>query len=123
VLDDGDDTNTDSSLHPYGRISGLSLISDTLGYFISYNEWGDNALRQFNPSTGEVKAGIVADLGNGKDIVDIRNINAGPENTLWISIANNANPRVLVIDTNDNSVLQEIETTYNPTNVVFGFKN
>jgi len=113
VIDDGD---ADSS--PYGAISDVAIISEEIGYFVGYAGWQDTSLYQFNPSTGEVSEGFVADMG-GDNSADIRDITTGPENTLWVSVADNSNPHVLVVDTLDNSSFAEISTFYNPTRVVF----
>jgi hypothetical protein len=114
MVDDGDDTT-----HPYGLISNMVIFSDTVGYFVGYLDYGDNVLHQFNPTTGAVSPGFVANLGNNLTNDDIRSISSGPENSLWVSLADLANPRVLVIDTSDNTIADEIETTYSPTGVVF----
>lgn len=110
LVDDGDATT-----HPYGLISSLVIVSSNKGYFTGYNAWGDSGLHEFNPATGTVQAGFVASL----DHDDIRSIDAGPSSSLWVGIADNSNPHVLVIDTTDNTVMDEISITMNPAQVVF----
>ncbi len=114
IVDDGDALS-----HPYGQIAGLVIVSDTLGYFIGYAGWGDNSLHEFNPSTGQVYWRNVAGLGDDAYPDDIPSINLGPQNSLWVSLADLANPRVLVIDTANNEIIDEVETQFNPAGVVF----
>ena len=49
VVDDGD-----ANTHPYGNISGMSLVSAAKGYFVGYDGWADNTLYVFNPTTSIV---------------------------------------------------------------------
>lgn len=117
IIDDGDADNS-----PYGAISDVAIISHDVGYFVGYAGWQATSLYQFNPSTGAVNPDFVASIG-AANTLDIRDITEGPENTLWISIADNSNPRVLVLNTTDNSSFAEISTLYNPTRVVFAATN
>lgn len=47
VVDDGDET-----IHPYGYITGMAILSDTDGFFIGATDPNDNTLYHFNPSSG-----------------------------------------------------------------------
>ncbi len=113
ILDDGDAND-----HPYESITNMAIASSTNGYFVSYAGWEDTSLYQFNPSTGDV-TGSVTDISN----VDIRDITISPDGKLWVSIADAANPRILLVNTDSNMVETTITTLMNPTNVVFTQKN
>ncbi len=112
VVDDGDDAD-----HPYGQINHIALLDEDTGYFVAYHGWQDNALHEFDPSTGTVSGSVVAELSG----VDIQNITIGPENRLWVSIGDFANPRVVVIDpeNSDAESAISIPTLLNPTAIGF----
>ncbi len=109
LIDDGDDEN-----HPYGLITNLAVIDDQKAYFIGYAAWQDTSLYPFNPSTGEVGEVIAQYQG-----IDMRGITAGPSGKLWVSVADQADPRVSLLDPQTNTEVAQIKTLLNPTTVVF----
>jgi hypothetical protein len=110
LVDDGNATT-----HPYGQINGLTLVSDSLAYFIGYNAWKDSSLYQFNPSTGVV----VDEVITGFDSVDIRVLETSPEGELWVGIGDDVTPKIQVLNSTDNSEKTTIYTNKNPSAIAF----
>lgn len=112
VVDDGDADD-----HPYGHISGMTLVSVDKGYFVGYAGWGDNTLYAFNPLTGDVAGPANADL-TGKNIAGM---NAGAfadaNGMLWVCNATDA--EVAILDPADDRIDETIDTVLNPVQVVF----
>lgn len=98
LVDDGD-----VDAHPYGQITNIAILNSTRGYFVGYSAWQDTAVYTFNPSTGDVEA---TPLVEHKDISDIE---IGPMGDLWIT--DRGASGVMIIDTVDNSVKQELIST------------
>ncbi|MDY6850449.1 MAG: choice-of-anchor U domain-containing protein [Thermodesulfobacteriota bacterium] len=111
VLDDGDDNN-----HPYGRISGMALVSPTKCYFIGYDGWGDNTLYSFNPSTD-----AVADAVAGLEHKTLAGMDSGiyvdRNGMLWVCNASDA--EMVIVNTANDSINQRVSTDLNPLRVVF----
>lgn len=112
VLDDGDDLN-----HTYGNITGMVIVSSTKGYFVGYEDFGNNTLYSFNPSNGEVDGAPVEILKN----TNIQGMEAGgavdQNGLVWITDATNA--QVVIIDPADDSVKDTVPTNLNPQKIVF----
>ncbi len=112
ILDDGDETN-----HPYGNISGLSVVSPSKGYFVGYAGWGDNTLYEFNPSTGQVYGAVHPSLSN----INIPGMEAGsyvdPNAMLWVCDATYA--EVVIVNTQTHTIDERISTNLNPQRVEF----
>lgn len=106
VLDDG---------AQFGQISGMAIVSPTLGYFKGYTGWQDEALYQFNPSTGEVVEAPVLGLSG----LMISCLEVGPNNTLWVGIGSTEAPHVLVVNTEDNTEAGRIDLQRNPSEITF----
>ncbi|MCP4105711.1 MAG: hypothetical protein GY749_09260 [Desulfobacteraceae bacterium] len=112
ILDDGDDEN-----HPYGNISGFSIVSPDKGYFVSYAGWKDNTLYSFNPSTGEVNGPVNDDL-TGKNIAGMESGSYLDKNKmLWV--CNSTDAEIIVINTADDTIDEKISTSLNPIKVAF----
>ena len=110
LVDDGDDTT-----HPYGQISGLSIISDTKAYFTGYSAWQSVSLYEFNPSTG-----VVVDTAiEGYDAIDIQSMEVSPEDDLWLGIGSFSAPEVHIISSTDNTLIDTISLEKNPTQIKF----
>lgn len=112
LIDDGDDEN-----HPYGNISGMTVLSANQGYFIGYAGWGDNTMYEFNPTTGEV-------IGEANEYLKNKNIsgmNAGvsadQNGMVWITNATDA--EIVILNPTDNTIDEKISTNLNPNKVVF----
>jgi hypothetical protein len=110
LVDDGD-----SITHQYDLISGLVLVSETNGYFLSYKGKQNNALFQFNPSTGEVVSEPLASLTG----LDLRFVELSLEGELWVGIGDDTNPEIQIIDPVDNSLIKTIYTDKTPIGVAF----
>jgi hypothetical protein len=106
VLDDGPEL---------GQISGLAIVSPTLGYFKGYTGWMNEALYQFNPSTGEV----VDEPVNGLSGLMLTFLEVGPDNTLWVGVGSEEAPHVLVLNTADNTETGRIDLQRNPSEISF----
>ncbi len=112
VLDDGDENS-----HPYGNISGMTILSAQKGYFVSYAGWGDNTLYEFNPSTGAV-AGVVHEWLQHKNIAGMEAGSGIDENgLLWVT--NITDAEIVIIDPRDNSMDETFSTNLNPQKIVF----
>ncbi len=113
LVDDGDDTE-----HPYGNISGVTVVSASKGYFISYADWGDNALYSFNPTTGAVAENPIAAF-SGKDNISALGVDAS--GMLWVASNTFAGGGVLtIINPADDSVDQVQKLNLNPQGIAFG---
>ena len=112
ILDDGDADN-----HPYGNISGMTIVSADKGYFIGYAEMGDNSLYMFNPTTGEV-SGVANDYLTGKNISGMQaGTYADANGLIWI--CNGTDAEVVILNTADNTIDEKVATNLNPSKVVF----
>ena len=111
VLDDGDATT-----HPYGAISGMLIASPTKGYFVGYAGWGNNTLYAFNPTTGVVSGAV-----SGVQNINISGMNSGTyldkNAMMWVCDATNA--QIKIVDTENNTVNENIATNLNPQKVAF----
>lgn len=110
LVDDGD-----AEVHPYSQINGLTLVSETKGYFQSYVGWQDNALYEFNPTTGAVVETPLTGLSG----IDMRVAEVSLEGELWVGVGDDAYPEIQVIDPEDNSVIQTIYTDKTPIGIAF----
>jgi hypothetical protein len=108
LLDDGDADN-----HPYGTISNLAVLSPENGYFIGFNDFGDNNLYAFDPATGAV-TGPVAPALQGKNLATLA---AGPDGFLWVGDATDA--QVALVDPASDTVVETVGTNLNPARIVF----
>ncbi len=112
ILDDGDADD-----HPYGNISGMGIVSAEKGYFVGYAGWGDNSLYAFNPTTGDV-FGTANDELVGKNIAGMEaGTYADNQNRLWV--CNQTDAEVVILNTEDDTIDENIFTNLNPTRVVF----
>ncbi|MEA3545322.1 MAG: hypothetical protein U9R69_08915, partial [Thermodesulfobacteriota bacterium] len=113
IVDDGDDNE-----HPYGNISGLAVVSETRGYFISYADWGDNAIYSFNPSTGVVDEAPLDAFSGG---ANISALGVDGQGYLWVASNTFARGGLLtIINPADDSVDQEQALNLNPQGIAFG---
>lgn len=110
LIDDGD-----AVTHPYGQISGLSIISDTQAYFTAYAGWQNISLYEFNLSSGEVTSPAVENYVG----VDIRATEVSPEGYLWVALGDFSDPLVDILDPSDNSVVDSLSLDKNPTQIHF----
>ena len=111
VLDDGDDTS-----HPYGNIAGMVIVSETKGYFVGYEDWGDSTLYSFDPSTGTVGNAVSGLEGKG-----IAGMESGiyPDNNEMTWVCNQTDARIDILNTTDDTIDESVSTNLNPLKVVF----
>jgi|GEM_PF-356866 len=113
IVDDGDDTT-----HPYGNISGMTVVSATKGYFISYAGWGDNSLYSFNPTTGIVSETPIAAFSGGDNIAAL---GVDGSEMLWaVSNTFSGGGVLTIINPADDSVDQVQKLNLNPQGIAFG---
>ena len=110
IVDDGDATT-----HPYGQINGLVLVSETVGYFQGYYGWKNNALFQFNPTTGTVVSEAVLGLTG----IDIPVVELSLEDQLWVAVGDDAYPEIKIINPVDNTLITTIYTDKTPRDIAF----
>jgi len=106
-------------IEPTAQITGLEIISNTNGYFIEYDAFNDCSLRKFNPQTGYVYPGNVANIGNTGDR-NLQSIIKDDDNLLWIADRSLYGSGVYIIDT-ANDTIQEgpISTNLDPLEITF----
>lgn len=107
ILDDGDGDN-----HPYGYIFNITVIDASNVYFVGYQSYQNYNLYHFNPASGQVRA-IDAYTG-----LDISVLGTGPLGNLWMGISDSAQPRIEILDSDEN-VVQMIGLIQNPGNILF----
>jgi|GEM_PF-3349909 len=56
-------------IYPNHSVSDVAVVSSTHAYLIEYISWGSVAIKRFNPETGEIKEGNIADLAVGEKTV------------------------------------------------------
>jgi len=110
LVDDGDD-----SAHPYGQISGLAIVSSSVGYFTGYAAYANETLYRFDPSSGAVQDTPVA----AAVAADIQALEVAPDGTLWLGIGDFSAPEIRIVDPTDDSVTATLPTSKNPTKIVF----
>lgn len=108
LVDDGTPEN-----HPFGAINNLELISADKGYFVGFDDFGDNSLYAFDPQTGAV-TGPVAPSLQGKYLAALA---AGPDGLLWVGDATDA--QVALVDPARDTVVETVDTGLNPARIVF----
>jgi YVTN family beta-propeller protein len=108
LVDDGTPEN-----HPFGTINNLELMSADKGYFVGFDDFGDNSLYAFDPQTGAV-TGPVAPSLQGKYLAALA---AGPEGMLWVGDATDA--QVALVDPATDTVVETVDTGLNPARIVF----
>lgn len=108
ILDDGD-----AVIHPYGLITEMAVVSDTVLYFVGYAGYTDNTLYKLDLSTAEISATAVPSLINGK----MSNLTADNEGLLWVS--DSANATVRIIDPATDTEIDALSTNLNPEKIVF----
>ncbi len=99
LIDDTEDTK---------NIYNMAIVSDEVGYYISYAGWEDNYIFEFNPTTGEVASSSISPF-DGKNISDIE---VDKDGNLWV--ASVIDSSIYVLDTTSNELTGKIITTKLP---------
>ena len=97
------------------QISQTAVLSDTQAYLVRYEQYGDNALYRFNPTTGAVETDPIDNLEN----VDIRTIELSPSGELWVGLADPTTPNISIYDTTTDTRVDTIDLNNNPANITF----
>lgn len=108
LVDDGTPEN-----HPFGTINNLELMSADKGYFVGFDDFGDNSLYAFDPQTGAV-TGPIAPTLQAKNLATLA---AGPDGMLWVGDATEA--QVALVDPATDTVVETVGTGLNPARIVF----
>ena len=108
ILDDGDDVR-----HPYGLVTEMAVVSDTILYFVGYDGFTDNTLYRLDLATAEITATSVTSLINGQ----MANLTVDSEGLLWVS--DSANATVRIIDPQTDAEVDALFTNLNPEKIVF----
>ncbi|MDH5612769.1 MAG: hypothetical protein OEY66_09985 [Gammaproteobacteria bacterium] len=108
TVDDGD-----AITHPYGLITELAVVSDSVLYFVGYAGYADNTLYKLNLNTAEITPTGVVSLVNGQ----ISSLSVDSQGLLWVS--DSANATVRVIDPATDAEVDALYTNLNPEKVVF----
>ena len=85
------------------RISDVAVISSTRAYVIEYIDWGNSALRRFNPETGEVYPGNVAGIGDTGNI-NLISMEADKNNRLWVCCSTYNNSGIIIVNTDSDTI-------------------
>jgi len=105
----------DDSADTY-NVYNMTIVSDTLGYYVAYKGWGENYVYEFNPTTGDIADSSVISL-NEKNISDIE---VDKEGNLWVANINAEDAGIYIVDTNTNEIDGAlIPTTMPPQNITF----
>ena len=101
------------------QITGLEILSDTKGYFIQYQAWANNSLKTFNPQTGVVTPGNVANIGDTGD-ENLQDIIIDADGLLWLADGSLIDPGVYIIDPATDTIQEgPIFTNLNPLEISF----
>lgn len=100
-----------------GQIMDFVIVNDSLGYIINVATYGKAAVQSFVPADGRSSFTTIGDL----DGDDYRDIELSPKGNLWLADANLNNPGIRIINTNDNSEIKFVESSWGlyPNNIAF----
>ena len=94
----------------YPHIQDVAVVRGNKAYTIIHREqkWStlSSTLQELNPETGELKAPLTLPELTGKQLRDIA---VGPNDRLWVSVHDAADPKLLVIDTDTNTLADTID--------------
>ncbi len=98
------------------QVSAAEVVSASAAYLVAYASFGDTTLSRFNPSTGAIEVAGVGGLA-GADIADIAR---APDGTLWVAVNDIDNPRIVIIDPADDSIVSEaVNPGLSPKSIAF----
>ena len=98
------------------QINDAVIISSNQGYILSYAGWKNVSLQSFDPSQGASSLQVIDGLTDS----DFRDIELSPQGRLWMADASPENPGVRVINPEDNSQDDFINTSLLPIDISFG---
>lgn len=94
----------------YPHIQDIAVVRGNKAYTIIHREqkWNtlSSTLHELNPETGELKAPLTLPELTGKQLRDIA---VGPNGRLWVSVHDADDPKLLVIDTDTNTLADNID--------------
>ncbi|MBN2041944.1 MAG: hypothetical protein JW864_18055 [Spirochaetes bacterium] len=117
----------DDVIYPYHSISDVAVVSSTQAYLVEYLTWGNSVIKRFNPTTGEVEDGYVAELGDDSNTTygdaNIISIETDKYGKLWVCCyvekGESYFKGILVIDTADDTIEEEVDTVLVPQYLQF----
>ncbi|MBK1735498.1 hypothetical protein CKO15_09420 [Halorhodospira abdelmalekii] len=88
----------------HGKSQHALFVGPERAYLLGYHDWQDNSLYAFDTTTGEFERdaddGALTAIA-GLDRKNIATIARSPEGDVWVALADPANPRIKVIDPDD----------------------
>lgn len=108
IIDDGEALS-----HLNEKVSAMTIVSSTIGYYISYISWGQSSLYKFNPTTGVETQTSIASLISG----DFSYLTTDSNGLVWLSDVGNAT--VHVINPISDTLEDSIYTGLNPQEISF----
>jgi len=113
----------DDVIYSGHSISDVAVISSTQAYLIEYIAWGNSALKRFNPSTGVVEDGYVAELGAGASgtygKVNLISMDVDKNGKLWVCCSSTGDCNLYIIDTSTDQVEEKVCTDLAPQYLTF----
>lgn len=112
VLDDGD-----SETHPFGIVTHMEIISDSVAYISGSASWQNDGLYRFDPSTGAFDSDAE---GNPLAVANLSGVAIGGlaqdnQQRLWVSQNDSTQAGLKLINTSSNEALDTVlTTTLNP---------
>lgn len=100
-----------------GQLLDVVIVDKTRGYLINLSGYGKASVQSFNPASGRSSFTTVGHL----DEDDFRDIELSPKGNLWVADANEGNPGIRIINTDDNQELTFVESLEGllPNNIAF----
>ncbi len=112
LIDDGDADN-----HPYGGIGCMEVVNPTKGYFVGYAGYSNASVYPFNPTTGEVGSALSQLSNKNITIANSGGLMTDKNNLVWVT--NQTDAQVFILNPDDDSVDEIIDTSLNPLTVAF----
>lgn len=99
------------------KFDNIAIVNANKAYFSQYNGWQNNDLCSFNPSDTNVPSSVECNIA-GIQGMPISNLTVDYQNRLWVSISDQGNPRIELIESANDTIVQTITTAYNPETVL-----
>jgi len=111
--------NTNLIYKSIKTITYVEIASADKGYFIEYSNAGDTALRSFDPMSGTVNPGNIANIGDSNDR-DLADIAMDSDGKLWVADNSLTGAGIYIINTSNDTLSEApISTGLNPKAITF----